>query len=118
VYYGDSGGSLKAFAVANALLSTSPVSQSVSQFTYPGTAPAISANGTANAIVWAHENTNPAVLHAYAANDLANELYNSNQAPNGRDQFGAGNKFITPMIADGLVFVGTTTSIAVFGLLP
>jgi hypothetical protein len=34
-----------------------------------------------------------------------------------RDQFGAGNKFITPMIANGKVYVGTTNGVAVFGLL-
>ena len=43
-------------------------------------------------------------------------LYNSNQA-GGRDQFGAGNKFMTPTVADGKVFVGTTNGVAVFGLL-
>jgi hypothetical protein len=63
------------------------------------------------------ENSNPAVLHAYDATNLAHELYNSNQAANGRDHFGTGNKFITPTIADGKVFVGTTNSVAVFGLL-
>jgi hypothetical protein len=47
-----------------------------------------------------------------------NELYNTNQASGGRDQFGAGNKYITPMIANGRVFVGTTNGVAVFGLLP
>jgi hypothetical protein len=87
------------------------------QFTYPGTAPSVSANGTSNAIVWAHENSNPAVLHAYDATNLAHELYNSNQAGN-RDQFGAGNKFITPTVVDGKVFVGTTSGVAVFGQLP
>jgi hypothetical protein len=86
-------------------------------FPYPGTAPAISANGSSNGIVWAHENTSPAVLHAYDASNLAHELYNSSQAAGGRDQFGAGNKFITPTIADGRVFVGTTNGVAVFGLL-
>jgi hypothetical protein len=75
----------------------------------------VSANGTSNAIVWAHENSNPGVLHAYTAN-LATELYNSTQAVGSRDQFGAGNKFITPTVADGKVFVGTTSSVAVFGL--
>ena len=37
---------------------------------------------------------------------------------NGRDQFGTGNKFITPMIVNGKVFVGTPNGVAVFGLLP
>jgi hypothetical protein len=117
VYYGDSGGTLKAFAVASAKLSGSPQSQTATQFTYPGTAPSVSANGTLNAILWAHENVNPAVLHAYDATNLAHELYNSNQAPNNRDQFGTGNKYITPTVADGKVFVGTTAGVAVFGLL-
>jgi hypothetical protein len=117
VYYGPVGGQLSAFAVSNAMLSSAPTSLSATSFTYPGTAPAVSANGTASAIVWAHENTNPAVLHAYDATNLTNELYNSNQAAGGRDQFGAGNKFITPTIADGQVFVGTTDAVAIFGLL-
>jgi outer membrane protein assembly factor BamB len=116
LYYGPSGGNLLAFAATNARFAAGPASQSPTAFEYPGTAPAVSANGTANAIVWAHENADPAVLHAYAAGDLAHELYNSSQAPNGRDQFGPGNKFITPTIADGKVFVGAQTGVAVFGL--
>jgi hypothetical protein len=57
------------------------------------------------------------VLHAYAATaaGLSTELYNSNQAGT-RDQF-PNNKFITPMIANGKVFVGTSAGVAVFGLL-
>jgi outer membrane protein assembly factor BamB len=115
VYYADSGGTLKAFAVSSAKLVAAPQGQTATQFPYPGTAPSVSANGTSNAIVWAHENSNPGVLHAYTAN-LATELYNSTQAVGSRDQFGAGNKFITPTVADGKVFVGTTSSVAVFGL--
>ena len=118
VYYGENSASLKAFSVTDAMLSDAPISQTATQYTYPGTAPAVSANGTANAIVWAYENTTPAVLHAYDAADLSHELYNSNQAPGNRDQFGAGNKFMVPAIADGKVFVGTPSSVAVFGLLP
>lgn len=117
LYYGDVSGSLKAFTITSAKLAITPQSQSATQFIYPGTAPSVSANGTSSGIVWAHENTNPAVLHAYDAANLAHELYNSNQAGGGRDQFGAGNKFITPMVADGKVFVGTTNAVAVFGLL-
>ena len=118
VYYGDVSGTLKAFAISNAKLVAAPQSQTATQFTFPGTAPSVSANGTANGIVWAHENTNPGVLHAYDAANLAHEIYNSNQAAGNRDHFGAGNKYITPVVADGKVLVGTTNSVAVFGLLP
>jgi hypothetical protein len=117
VYFGDVSGTLKAFAISSAKLGTAPQSQSATQFIYPGTAPSVSANGTANGIVWAHENAATGVLHAYDATNLAHELYNSNQAPANRDQFGAGNKYITPAIADGKVFVGTTNAVAVFGLI-
>jgi hypothetical protein len=57
------------------------------------------------------------VLHAYDARDLSREFYNSNQAAGGRDAFGAGNKFITPTIVNGRVYVGTTNGVAVFGSL-
>jgi immunoglobulin I-set domain protein len=117
VYYGSVGSPIQAFGITNAKLSTSATSQTANSFGYPGATPSISANGTSNGIVWAVENTSPAVLHAYSATNL-DELYNSNQASNGRDQFGAGNKFITPMIVNGKVFVGTTNGVAVFGLLP
>ncbi len=117
VYYGPQGGSLLAFSVTSARLSSSPTSQTATQFEYPGTFPVISANGTSNGIVWAYENAGTAVLHAYDAANLATELYNSNQAAKGRDQFGAGNKFIAPTVADGKVFVASTDSVAVFGLL-
>jgi hypothetical protein len=63
------------------------------------------------------QNGGTAVLHAYDAGNLATELYNSSQAANGRDSF-AGNKFITPMIANGKVFVGTPAGVMVFGELP
>jgi hypothetical protein len=117
LYFGAVNDNLKALPVTAARVSTTPSSVTANQFTYPGSTPSISANGISNAIVWAAENSNPAVLHAYDATNLNRELYNSNQAPNGRDQFGAGNKFITPVIADGKVFVGSQNSVAVFGLL-
>ena len=116
VYFGPVSSTLKAFAVTNAKLTTSPSSVSAAAYAYPGGTPSISANGTSNGIVWVIENNGVGVLHAYDATNLANELYNSNQAPNNRDQF-ADNKFVTPMIANGKVYVGTPTGVAVFGLL-
>ena len=116
IYYGAVGDALKAFPIAGARLAGIPSSQSTHNFGYPGTTPSVSANGTANGIVWAIEN-NGAMLFAYDATNLTTELYDSNQAANGRDHF-SGNKFITPVVVNGRVYVGTPTSVAVFGLLP
>jgi hypothetical protein len=116
VYYGAVNDTLKAFPITNAKLATSAAFHSANSFPYPGTTPAVSANGATNGIVWAVENSSPAVLHAYDATNLS-ELYNSNQAAAGRDHFGNGNKFITPLIVSGKVFVGTPNGVAEFGLL-
>jgi len=118
VYYGAVGDSIKAFSFnASGLLNATPASETATQFAYPGATPSISGS-LANLILWATENTSPAVLHAYSAKNLAVELYNSNQAARGRDQFGNGNKFITPTIANGKVYVGTMNGVGVLGLLP
>ena len=116
VYYGSWAQALKAFPITNAKLATTPSAQTANTFPYPGTTPTVSANGTSNGVVWAVENSSPAVLHAYDAITLK-ELYNSNQAANGHDQFGDGNKFITPLVVNGKVFIGTPSGVAEFGLL-
>jgi hypothetical protein len=116
VYFGAVNDAVKAFPISGGKLATTPASMTSIQFPYPGVTPAISANGTSNGIVWAVANGTTAVLHAYDATNLATELYNSNQASGNRDKF-SGNKFITAMIANGKVFVGTSNSVAVFGLL-
>jgi hypothetical protein len=116
LYYGSVGNKLQAFPFQNARL-TNPSSQTAIAFGYPGTTPSISASGNSNGIVWATENTSPAVLHAYAATNLTKEFYNSTQAAGGRDRFGSGNKFITPTIASARVYVGTTTGVGALGLL-
>jgi len=118
IYYGAVSDSIRAFPITNAKLATSAASLTSHTFTYPGATPSISANGTSHAILWAVENSNPAVLHAYDATNLATELYNSNQASGSRDSFGNGNKFITPIVVNGKAFVGTPNGVAVFGLLP
>jgi hypothetical protein len=122
VYIGAVNDSLRAFRVSGAKLSREAVSVSKNAFPYPGSNPVISANGTANGILWAYDNgvpgqKRPAVLRAYNPSDLGHEFYDSNQAPGGRDQFGVGNKFISPTVVGGRVFVGTTNSVVAFGLL-
>lgn len=117
LYYGAVGDGIKAFPIVSARVASTPSSRTARTYSYPGATPGISASGTSNAILWAVANSNPAVLSAYNANNLGQELYNSNQAPGGRDQFGAGNKFITPTIVNGRVYVGTQSGVAVFGVL-
>ena len=122
LYYGPVGQQLSAYPYSGGSFG-SPSMSSSTHFTYPGTTPSISANGSSNAVVWAMENSSPAVLHAYDAGSLTTELYNSNQAANSRDNFGAGNKYMTPMIANGKVYAAATSSddstnvVGVFGLL-
>jgi hypothetical protein len=118
IYFADSGGTLKQYALGTARLPSTPTSVSSASFAYPGASPSISANGTSNAIVWAvMSNTgSAAVLHAYNPANLATEYYNSTQAASGRDAFGNGNKYITPVVAHAKVFVGTPSGVAVFGL--
>jgi hypothetical protein len=116
IYYGPVGSPILAFEFSNSKLKAKPVAQTTNAFRYPGATPSISSNGSLNAIVWAVENSNPAVLHAYDANTLI-QIYDSNLAAGGRDHFGNGNKFITPTIAGGKVYVGTTDGVGVFGLL-
>jgi len=115
LYYGAANDTLKAFRISNARLVTPPASQSGGIFASPGTTPSISANGTSNGIVWATEsNGKTGILHAYDANDLARELYNSTQA-GARDQFEG--KSASPLIANGKVYVATPGGVIVFGLL-
>ena len=118
VYYSAVGNTIMSFALANAQLTPTPVANTAVKFPYPGALPTVSANGTSNAIVWAQYNDpTTAVLYAFDATTLA-KLYGSSDASGGRDNFGAGNKFIVPVVADGKVFVGTNSGVAVFGLLP
>ena len=116
LYYAGAGDNLRAFAFTGG--SFSLASHSATIFPLFGATPSVSSNGSLNGIVWAVEGASTAVLHAFDANNVATELYNSNQASGGRDHFGSGNKFIVPTIANGKVYVGTTIGIGVFGLLP
>jgi hypothetical protein len=119
IYYQGSSDVLKAYTISNGVLS-GPTTRSSTSFAFPGGQPVISANGTANGIAWvlqvdAFGRSGPAVLHAYNATNLGQELYNSSQMGS-RDQLGGAVKFTAPVIADGKVFAGTQNSLTVFGL--
>ena len=95
---------------------TAPASQSPSTFGFPGATPSISSQGSSNGIVWAIENAGSAILHAYDATNLGSELWNSGN--NGADQAGGAAKFTVPPVANGKVYVGTSSEISVYGLSP
>lgn len=130
VYFGGAhpngtADSLKAFlfnANNTGLLSSSPISESPEVFNN-GPTPSVSSNGNADGIVWGLKNQDYGstcchVLYAYDANNLANELYNSSQAPNSRDVPGKAVKFTVPTIANGKVYVGSSSTLTIFGPLP
>ena len=117
-----------AFDPTSGQFNPTPTSQSTTTYSGRGTMPSISSRGTSNGIVWAIDATQfgipgsqglgPAVLHAYDANNLATESWNSSQAPNNRDQAGNAVKFSVPTIANGRVYMGTQSTVEVYGLLP
>jgi outer membrane protein assembly factor BamB len=126
LYYAVWTQPLRQFEFVDARLNPVPSAVSSNTFGYPGTTPSISANGTASGIVWVADTGNPnaegtdpaaiATLRAYDATNVGKELYNSNQAANARDQFGHGNNFVVPTIANGKAYVGTQNTVGVFGL--
>lgn len=116
LYYAAVNDPAKAISLTGGVMATTPSSQSPDTFAYPGATPSISANQGANGIVWMIDNGTHE-LRAYDAGNLAHELYNSDQAPGGRDQLGSSVKFTVPTVADGHLFVGTANSLVIYGLL-
>lgn len=114
LYYIGNGGTPQAYAFTNGWLATNPFTVNTNIFGYPGASPSISANGTSNAILWAIQRSGNAILHAYNATNLADELYNSQQTP--CDQLGTAVKFSVPTVANGKVYVGTAAALSVFGM--
>jgi len=122
VYYQGTSDVMKAFELADGRLSATPVTQSNTRMAFPGASPSFSALATRNGIVWALQTqdylrSGPTLLHVYEAVKLQNELYHSNQTGL-RDRPGGAVKFTVPTIANGKVYVGTQTTLAVFGLFP
>ncbi len=122
VYFCAVKDACKLFTLSNGLLSTTPASQAPTTYGYPGGQPVISAasSSATAAILWAVErNTtlNAGVLHAYDATNLATELYNSTQAANNRDAGAPPGKYVVPTVANGKVFIGTQSTLDVYGVL-
>ena len=126
LYYGPIGSPIQAYPFSGGSFTntTSPTSSSHSfgvNCSNTGATPSISANGLSYGIVWASDtpcdNTGthqPAVLYAFDASTLT-ELYDSTQ--NTSENFGVGTTFPTLTVTNGKAYVGTSTGVAVFGLL-
>jgi len=114
LYYGAVGDNLRAFPISQAKVAASASSHSTDSFGYPGATPSISANGTTNGIVWVIQTSD--TLIAYDATNLGHKLFTGAFTGN------SNTKFITPMIANGKVYVGTGAAsghpgtVVVFGL--
>jgi hypothetical protein len=117
VYIWPKADSLKQFSLSNGLLSTTPTAVSPQvQASGIGSTPSISANGTANAIVWSiNTSQSPQVLYAHDATNVASMLWSSatNAALNSA---GPPVKFPVPTIANGKVYVGSNQQVSVYGL--
>jgi hypothetical protein len=130
LFIAGQNGPVNAYALnpATGLFNPIPVSHSSGLFPERGTTPSVSSNGNSHGIVWAVDasqygglsklGTGPAVLHAYDATNLGRELWNSAQAATNRDQAGNAVKFTVPTIANGKVYIGSSSEIDVYGLLP
>jgi hypothetical protein len=126
VYVAAAGDNLRALPLSSGMLSSplcSPPSFcSADTFPFFGASPVISSNGSTAGIVWAldtsgYVTSSPAVLHAYDATNLANELYVSPSSTGGPAlPAGPAVKFAVPTVANGKVYIGTQNELSVFGL--
>jgi hypothetical protein len=114
IYYAGTHDDMRAFTIANGLISASAVSPD--SFGLQGATLSISANGNSDGIVWGIDGgTNE--LRAYnASNIAAGAIYSTATNPS-RDSLGTAVKFTVPTVADGEVFVGTSNSLVIYGLL-
>ena len=118
IYYCAAGDYAKQFAISNAVINTTPISQSTATTGYPGSSLVVSANGVNDAIIWGLDTSgnqsSPAILNAYNATNLGQLLYSSSLLSE-RDNAGLAVKYTMPTIANGKVYVGAVDSISIYG---
>jgi hypothetical protein len=124
VYMWPKAGKLTSYSVSGAGLSAKATSTSTISMAFPGATPSISANGTANGLVWAIEtaaytSNGAEILRAFDATNVTTELFDSTQTqPTGASNAaGPAVKFATPTVTNGKVYVGAVKELDVYGLL-
>jgi len=114
------------------LLETPAFMRNTANEGHPGAMLSLSANGQNDGILWAaihatgdswHE-SRPGILHAFDADDIRHELWNSLEIP-ARDDCGEYSKMAPPTIANGRVYLASfgsenvgTGQFCVYGLVP
>jgi hypothetical protein len=118
LYAGPSNTTVKQYKFENGLLNPTPVAWSGTSTGFRGANTVVSANGNENGIVWAYEKSlsGQGILHAYDANMISKELWNSNMN-SGRDSLGTGVAFCAPVIVEGRVIVVSDKVVAIYGSL-
>jgi len=144
VYFGRRAGPVMAFPLTAGLFGVSANKYTYSGLTinyasssyatadtyqYPSPTPAISASPGGNGLVWVLDNNangtgsygasvglGPAILRAYNATTLGTALYSS--ATLSADTAGNAIKFVSPVIANGHVYVAGKAQLTVYGLKP
>lgn len=120
VYFSGVNDVVKAFSFQNGLLSTTPVMEAGTTFSFPGAGLIVSSNGNTGGILWAlewHSDTHLGTLHAYDAANLSHELWNSDQSGS-RDSLGIITRLNVPLVINGKAYVSGISSVTVFGMLP
>lgn len=114
-----SGDHLRQYKLTKERFKTSPYALSAATSDWPGGILSVSANGSnaGTGIVWAiGASSYPSgTLHAYNAQNISRELWNSDLLPG--DALGTLAKFVPPTIANGKVYVATfDNQVLVYGL--
>jgi uncharacterized protein (TIGR03437 family) len=122
VYTQGGGEPVKCFQVTGSQVSPDPLSTGATSIEYSRISMTLSANGglVGSGILWEttgdYNDGTPGTLHAYDASNLANELWNSDMNPV-RDQMPKVTKFVAPTVANGKVYVPSTSNmVTVYGL--
>jgi len=117
VYYQTGGDVVRAYQVTvkNHKVNLAQSSYGNSGAGYGGSSPVVSSNGQnpGTGIVWLVQRNHTLTLEAYDATNLQNMLFSgaAGSWPNGNN-----NGFVTPLVANGRVYVPATGTVTVFGL--
>jgi outer membrane protein assembly factor BamB len=116
VFYQSDDDVLRAYALDTGTTpSLTEVAAGTQKSQFGGSLPIVSSDGSkaGTGVVWTVRRHHPPVLEAYDAERLGAPLFAA-RLP----EWNAGSPHLTPMVANGRVYVGSSGSVSVFGLTP